>query len=118
MKAGLSKISNACGVGVLAYHWEDMDYICSLNNYIARESLGNWLPFEAFRWKTPDISMIRFKSWEPVFYWNWTNKAENVLMHPGRFVGFSWSIGNLMTFEVIQCNEDPRKRNVFCTEVS
>ena len=61
LKAGLIKIRNACGVGVLAYHWEAMDYLCILNNYVARVSLGNRLPFEAFWGETPNISMIRFK---------------------------------------------------------
>ena len=32
LKDGLSKIRNACRVGVLAYHWEAMEYLCILNN--------------------------------------------------------------------------------------
>ena len=48
LKDGLSKISNACGTGVLAYHCEAMEYRCSINNNIAWVCLGNWLPFEAF----------------------------------------------------------------------
>ena len=48
LKAGLSKISNACGTGVLAYHWEFMEYLCSLNIYVVRASLGNRILFEAF----------------------------------------------------------------------
>ena len=112
MKAGLSKIRNACGTGVLAYHWEVMEYLCSLINHVARVSLGNRLPFEAFWGETLDISMIRFKFWEPVYYQNWTDKAGKVLMHPGRFVGFSCIIGDHMTLKVLQCNEYLRKRNI------
>ena len=48
LKAGLTKIRNACGTGVLAYHCEAMEYLCSINNYIDRASLGNRLPFEEF----------------------------------------------------------------------
>ena len=33
-------------------------------------------------------------------------------MHPGMFMGFSWNIGDPMTLEVLQCNEDPHKQNV------
>ena len=47
-KAGLSKIRNDCGAKVLRYHWDMMEYLCSLNNYVARASLGNRLPYEAF----------------------------------------------------------------------
>ena len=50
----------------------------------------------------PDISMIRFKLWEPVYYRNCTNKAGNFIMHPGRFMGFAWNIGDPMTFKVLQ----------------
>ena len=48
LKAGLSKIRNACGAKVLRYHWEIMEYLCSLNNYVAQASLGNRLTYEAF----------------------------------------------------------------------
>ena len=33
-------------------------------------------------------------------------------MHPGRLMGFSWNVGDPMTFKVLQCNEDPQKRSV------
>ena len=112
LKSRLSKISNYCGVGVLAYHWEAIEYICSLNNYVAHASLGNCLPFEDFGGETPNISMIRFKFWEPVYYRDWTEKGGDVLMHPGRFIGFSWSVFDPMTFKVLQCNKDPKKRNM------
>ena len=39
------------------------------------------------------------------------DRAGEVLMHPRRFVGFAWNIGDPMTFKVLQCNEDPHKRN-------
>ena len=110
LKAGLSNIRNACGVEVLAYHWEEMEYLCRLNNYVARASLGNRLLYESFWGETPDISMIQFKFWEPVYYRNWTETASKVLMHTGRFMGFAWDVGNLMTLKVLQCHSDPKKR--------
>ena len=90
-----------------------MEYLCDINNYIARARLGNRLPFEAFWGETPDILMIWFKLWEPMYYQNWTDNAGKVLMHPGRFVWFTWNIGDPMTFKVLQCNEDPHKWNIF-----
>ena len=54
--------------------------------------------------------MILFKFWKPVYYRNWTKTASKVLMHPGRFVGFAWDVGNPMTFKVLQCHADPKKR--------
>ena len=118
LKAGLSKIINACGTGVLPYHWQAIKYPCSLNNYVAQASLGKRLPFEAFWGNMPDISMIRFKFWETVFYRNWTDKAGKVIINPGRFVGFAWIIGDPMTFKVLLCNEDLRRRDIIYTDVS
>ena len=62
--------------------------------------------------------MIRFNFWEPVYYQNWTDKAGKIIMHTGRFVGFAWIIGDPMTFKVLQCNEDLRRRDIFYTDVS
>ena len=33
-------------------------------------------------------------------------------MHTDRFMGFACNIGDSMTFQVLQCNEDPHKRKV------
>ena len=33
-------------------------------------------------------------------------------MHPGRFFGFDWCVGNPMTFKVLQFNTDPHKCNM------
>ena len=56
--------------------------------------------------------MIIFKLWELVYYRKCTDKAGNVVMHPGMFIGFTWSIGDPMTFKVLQCNKYPHKRNI------
>ena len=47
-----------------------------------------------------------------MYFQNWTNKAGKVLIHPGRFVGFAWNVGDPMTFKVLMCNIDPHKRNM------
>ena len=112
LKAGISKIRNSCRTGVLAYHFNKMDYLCYINNYAARVNLGKRLPFEAFWGETPDISMIRFKFWDPVYYLNCTDKEGKVIIRPGRFLGFTCNIGEPMTFKLIQCKEYPHKRNI------
>ena len=105
------------GQGVLVYHCETMDYLFSIINYVYWESLGNRLPFVAIFGERPDISMIQFKFWETVYYRKWTDKSVKVLMHPRRFVGFAWNVGDPINFKVLQCNKDPHKRNCFSTEV-
>ena len=48
LKAGFSKIRDDYGAKVLAYHWEAMEYLFRINNYVAWASLGNRLPYESF----------------------------------------------------------------------
>ena len=48
-----SKIRNAYGTGILTNHYEMMDYLCNVNNYVARASLNTCLPYEAFWGETP-----------------------------------------------------------------
>ena len=112
LKSRCSKIRNTCGTGILAYNCETMEYFFDVNNYVARASLNNWLLYEVFWGETPEISTIRFKFWEPVYFRDWTNKSGKVLMHPRRFVGFNWNIGDPMTFNVITYNTDTHKRNM------
>ena len=40
------------------------------------------------------------------------DKAGKDIMPPRMFVGFAWDIGDPVTFKVLQCNEDPHKRNI------
>ena len=42
-----------------------------------------------------------------MYYRNWIKTAVKFLMHLGRFVGFSWHVGDPMTFKVLQCHKDP-----------
>ena len=56
--------------------------------------------------------MIWFKFWEPMYFWNWADKASKVFMNPGRSMGFEWNIGDPVTFKVLQCNKDLHKRNI------
>ena len=88
-----------------------MENLCILNNYDAGECLKKRLPYEAFWRKTPDILMIRFKFLVLVYYRKWTKIASKVLMHPGSFMGFAWDVGDPMTFKVLQCHTNPKRRS-------
>ena len=61
LKARCSKMRNACGTGVFDYHCDMMEYLCDVNNYVARDRLNNRMPYEAFWGEKPDKSIICFK---------------------------------------------------------
>ena len=89
-KAGLGKIRNDCSTGgylhTIGSPWST--YLVLMITF-PRQAIGKWLSVEAFWGETPDISIIRFKFWYPLYYRNWSDKAGKVLMHHGRFVGFA-----------------------------
>ena len=78
-------------------------YMCFIENHLAREGLGWRTPMEWVNGFTPDISQIlQFQFYEPVYYklidhekWGGSNEAL------GRFVGFAENIGHAMTFKIL-----------------
>ena len=48
IKRGIRKNRNACGTGPLKYDDGMWEYLCDVNNYVARVSINNRLPYEFF----------------------------------------------------------------------
>ena len=84
-----------------------MQYVCFIMNRMALRSKDWRTPYELLTGETPDISMIyRFCFWDRVYFANLnTRRGENFPSEsdesPGRFVGFSESVGHKMTFKVL-----------------
>ena len=84
-----------------------MQYVCFIMNRMALRSKDWRTPYKILNGETPDISMIyRFCFWDKVYYANTnTRRGENFPSEsdecPGRFVGFSESVGHKMTFKVL-----------------
>ena len=74
-------------------------------------SITSFLLYELLWGETSDISMIRFKLWEPVYYRNWRDKYDEGLLKPMRLLCFSWNVGYTMHVKVFQCNNDKYKQN-------
>lgn len=55
---------------------------------------------EVMRGHTPDISMFRFRFWEPVWYFEPTAKYPKPNFLPGRFVGIAWEHGDAFTYKI------------------
>ena len=68
---------------------------------MSRRSLKNWTPLEVFTGETPDVSVLRFAFYEPLWYREFNAKADEVKLFPGRFLGISWNVGNALCFKVL-----------------
>ena len=44
---------------------------------------------------TPDISMFRFKFWEPVWYYDPTARVPSQIFLPGKHIGIAWRHGDV-----------------------
>lgn len=83
-----------------------MEYVCFINNRLARGSLDWRTPYERLHGYTPDISMIiRFAFWDKVYVKHVEARGGNFpsMGHEveGRFVGFSETIGHALTYKVL-----------------
>ena len=90
-----------------------LEYVCFIMNRMALGSLDWRTPYEKLFGQTPDISMIyRFKFYDRVYYKRTASRGGDDDDNPsdeaaGRFVGFSESIGHMMTYKVL--TEDTNK---------
>ena len=49
---------------------------------------------------TPDISMFRFKFWQPIWYYEPIARFPQPNFLPGRFVGIAWDHGDAFTYRI------------------
>jgi len=78
-------------------------YICTIQNHTAVQSLNNRTPIEWLLGYTPDITvLLQFRFWEPVYYAKYDAKfPADTTEALGRFVGIGENVGNAMTFKIL-----------------
>jgi len=92
---------------------DSVKHLCDLHNHTANQSLGWRTPMEVISGDTPDISMFRFRFYEPVWYRdtpNVTFKQQSWVK--GRFLGIAWTTGDAMTYMVVPDGENVYHRKV------
>ena len=99
-KGVISKIKQVTGCDD-KYAYDMWQHISDVDNHMARKSLKWQTPLESFCGETPDLSIIRFKFYEPVWYREWSAKAGEILLFKGRFMGIAWNVGDALTYKVL-----------------
>ena len=92
-------------------------HICDLWNLTANAQIGDRTPHEVLNGDTPDISHIRFKWWDQVWYYAPDSKYPSRRMLPGRFLGFAYQTGDELTFRVLTCPDVPQRQAVISRSV-
>ncbi|MGH3054674.1 MAG: hypothetical protein ACRDL7_06820, partial [Gaiellaceae bacterium] len=69
-------------------------------NHTATRRIEWRTPHEKFRGDTPDISVFRFKFWQPIHYFDPTARFPQPTLLPGRFLGVAWSSGDAFTYYI------------------
>jgi hypothetical protein len=77
-----------------------LHFIVDCLNHTATKKLHWRTPKERHDGHTPDISMFRFRFWEPVWYYEPTAKYPAPNFLPGRFVGIAWDHGDALTYMI------------------
>ena len=76
-------------------------HIVDLHNHTGNCELRWSTPYEKMWGYTPDISNIRFKWWDRVWYYEHDQKWPARRMLPGRFVGIARNSGDEITYNIL-----------------
>ena len=109
-KQAVTRIRQATGQDDNAHIFDMWSHISDVDNHMSRKSLKWRTPLEVFTGETPDLSIFRFKWFDPVFYREWTAESGSIKLLPGRFLGISWNVGDSLCMKVLVSKG--RKRNV------
>jgi hypothetical protein len=77
-----------------------MTFVVECLNHTAQKELDYRTAMEKMYGNTPDISMFRFRFWEPVWYYEPTAKYPAANFLQGRFVGIAWNCGDSFTSKI------------------
>ncbi len=83
-----------------------IDHVTHLYNVTSKYALGNRTPYEVFYGETPDISNIRFRWGQRV----WFREVAKKPMKPGIFLGLAHRVGDFATYWVKPEHRDPNDR--------
>jgi hypothetical protein len=77
-----------------------MTFVVDCLNHTAQKELDYRTALEKMYGNTPNISMFRFRFWEPVWYFEPTAKYPAANFLQGRFVGITWDCGDSFTYKI------------------
>ena len=72
-----------------------------LNSILARKSLGWRTLYELYWGDTPDISMIRFYFWQPIWYYNLNVAFLSPKIFKGKFLGFTQNVADSFCYLIL-----------------
>ena len=92
-----------------------LEHIDHLSGYLANKSLNGRTPREALLGETPDISVFRFRWFQPVWYYSPDTSFPEDKMIPGFFLGVAPSVGDGFSYKLLPNCKDysdiPTHRN-------
>ena len=77
-------------------------HLVDCHNHRAHKS-NNWrTPLQAVDGETPDISVFRFKFYEPIWFLHGPSQLATRKWVKGRFLGIAWNTGDQMCYRVVE----------------
>ena len=94
-----------------------LEYISLVYSFIARRQLGWRSPHEAHFGDTPDISLLRYPFYCPIWYYVPSATFPHSKMLPGRFLGIAATQGDAFTFLVLTWPDGDNRLEVLSRSV-
>ena len=78
-----------------------LEYVAFIRTLIARRQLNWRTPHEKHFGETPDVSILRYTFWQPVWYLNPRSSFPRARMLRGRFLGFAPSVSDGFCYQIL-----------------
>ena len=78
-----------------------LDYMANIRMYLARRQLNWCTPYEQHFGDTPDVSMLRFTFWQPIWFHNPRQPFPRARMLRGRFLGFAPDVSDGFCYLIV-----------------
>lgn len=95
----------------LKYWCFALEYVTFMRAFIAKRSIGWRTPAEVHWGDTPDISMLRFVFYQPIWYHDPKPAFPNPKMYKGRFLGIAPATGDHFCYRIL--TEPPKGSGIY-----
>ena len=114
-KTKLIKLFHETPHAPLSYWCYGLEHLDHISGYLANKSLNGRTPREVLLGETPDISVFRFRWFQPIWYYSPDTSFPEDKMFPGFFLGVAPNVGDGFSYHILPNCKDyadiPTHRN-------
>ena len=100
-KTKLIKLFHETPHAPISYWCYGLEHLDHISGYLANKSLNGRTPREVLLGETPDISVFRFRWFQPIWYYSPDTSFPEDKMFPGFFLGVAPNVGDGFSYHIL-----------------